>query len=452
MLELFRSRRSTVVLVVDAALITGTFFVAVLVRFGPNDVTRHAIEVMRNSMVVVPMSLASLYYHGLYGNEPTPPPARLVLKVGQALLLGSLPLWLAYYLLPELGVGRGVFLWGLIAGALAVSGWRLLYGTLSANATFSRRALVLGDGPLARDLSALIASRPLGITLVGMLGPIGASSPGSIGCYDELSEVVVREGVDLVLVAFNDRRGTLPVDQLLSLKFRGVEIDEGVDFYEQTAGKIYVREMRPSHFIFSDGYQRKRGLRRLKRLVDFAGASVGLALSAPIVALAALAIKLDSPGPVLYAQERVGEFGNVFRIFKLRSMRTDAEKNGAQWASADDGRVTRVGRVLRKTRLDELPQLYNVFRSEMSLVGPRPERPVFVEELERKVPFYRQRLCVKPGITGLAQVRCRYAASVEDSLEKLQYDLYYIKTASIWFDFSIIFDTVKVVLLRIGAH
>jgi exopolysaccharide biosynthesis polyprenyl glycosylphosphotransferase len=189
-----------------------------------------------------------------------------------------------------------------------------------------------------------------------------------------------------------------------------------------------------------------------KRVFDVLCASLGLVLSLPLLAATAIAVKLDSPGPVLYSQVRAGAFGRTFKIHKLRSMRTDAEKHGAVWAAEDDPRVTRVGRVIRKLRLDELPQLWNVLVGEMSMVGPRPERPELLAHLEHEIPFFRQRLCVKPGITGHAQVRCRYGASIEDALEKLQYDLYYMKRMSLWFDLSILLDTVKVVLLRIGAR
>jgi exopolysaccharide biosynthesis polyprenyl glycosylphosphotransferase len=238
----------------------------------------------------------------------------------------------------------------------------------------------------------------------------------------------------------------------LALKFNGVEIEEGVEFFERHTGRIYVREIKPSDFIFADGFRHKRGARRAKRLFDVAVALLGLVLAAPIMLATAIVIRLESRGPVLYRQIRSGELGREFSILKFRSMRVDAEHDGARWASVDDARVTKVGSVLRKMRIDELPQLWNVLRGDMSLVGPRPERPVFVRDLERQVPFFRQRLYVKPGVTGHAQVRCRYASSVEDSLEKLQYDLYYIKSFSLLFDLSILVDTLKVVLLKVGAR
>jgi exopolysaccharide biosynthesis polyprenyl glycosylphosphotransferase len=242
------------------------------------------------------------------------------------------------------------------------------------------------------------------------------------------------------------------VAELLDLKLGGVAIEEGIDFYERVAGKVFVPALKPSDLVFAHGYELRRGPLLLKRAFDLAAAGVGLCLALPILGIAAIAVKIDSTGPVFYSQERAGLLGKLFRIHKLRSMRQDAEARGAVWASEDDPRVTRVGRFLRRTRIDELPQLWNVLVGEMSLVGPRPERPVFISLLSREIPFFRQRLCMKPGLTGHAQVRCHYGASIEDAREKLQYDLFYIKRFSLWFDISILVDTVKVVLLRIGSR
>jgi sugar transferase (PEP-CTERM system associated) len=277
-------------------------------------------------------------------------------------------------------------------------------------------------------------------------------APDILGSFADLARVAAEQGVQRVIVACSERRGALPLAALLELKLRGVAIEEGIDFYERVTGKIYVRELKPSQIIFSRGFHVRQRTLVAKRVFDVLGAALGLVLSLPLLAVAAIAVKLDSPGPVLYSQARTGAFGRIFHIHKLRSMRTDAEQHGAVWAAEDDPRVTRVGRVIRKLRVDELPQLWNVLLGEMSLVGPRPERPELIAALEREIPFFRQRLCVRPGITGHAQVRCRYGASIEDALEKLQYDLYYMKRMSIWFDLSILLDTVKVVLLRIGAR
>ena len=268
-----------------------------------------------------------------------------------------------------------------------------------------------------------------GLNLVGMLGRDRShvdSEQGVVGTYSDLAEVVAKDNVQLVLVAYPDRRGTLPVDQLLEVKFRGVEIHEGVDFYETITGKIYVRDLKPSQLIFAEGFTARVTTRRLKRILDLVCAVIGILLAAPIMLLTIVLIRLESKGPILYRQVRAGEFGKLFTILKFRSMRTDAEKHGAQFAKENDDRVTKVGAFIRKTRIDELPQLWNVLKGEMSMVGPRPERPVFIEQLEQQVPYFRQRLYVKPGVTGHAQVRCQYGASAEDMLRKLEYDLYYL--------------------------
>jgi sugar transferase (PEP-CTERM system associated) len=301
----------------------------------------------------------------------------------------------------------------------------------------------------------ILERRDLGLELIGMLARDRIQIDPErrvVGTYGELFDIVNNLDVQLVLVAYPDRRGTLPVEQLLEVKFRGVEVEEGVQFYERNTSKLYVRELKPSQLIFAEGFAARPGTRRLKRILDVTVSVIGIVLSAPLMLLTALAIRLESPGPTLYSQVRAGEFGKLFTIYKFRSMRTDAEKAGAQFAQENDPRVTRVGKFIRKTRLDELPQFWNVLRGDMSMVGPRPERPVFIEQLEQQVPFFKQRLYVKPGVTGHAQVRCRYGASTEDMVEKLQYDLYYIKSYNIFFDLSIMLDTVKVVLLRIGAR
>jgi sugar transferase (PEP-CTERM system associated) len=342
----------------------------------------------------------------------------------------------------------------LCLGAVVLPAWRAAFERVSSSESFRRPALVLGAGILATECAALLRDgSQLGLRLAGRLvrdgEPLGEDV---IGRYGDLARVVVEKRIGVIIVASADRRGTLPVEELLTLKFRGVDIEEGIDLYERVTGRIFVRELLPSQLIFAHGFRVRRRTLALKRVLDVGCAAAGLVLALPLLALAALAIKLDSPGPVLYSQVRAGAFGREFLIHKLRSMRSDAEVAGAAWAAENDPRVTRAGRFLRTTRIDEIPQLWNILVGEMSLVGPRPERPVFIERLEREIPFFRQRLCVKPGLTGHAQVRCRYGASTEDALEKLQYDLFYIKSFSLWFDLSILIDTVKVVLLRIGSR
>ncbi|MGK4005006.1 TIGR03013 family XrtA/PEP-CTERM system glycosyltransferase [Sorangium sp. So ce1036] len=453
MLELFRSPRRTMVWFVEASLLS------LLVCCAPGVLVgwEHALDGERfgRTLSISLVAQASLYYHGLYG--PEPPRARaLFLTMFRALGVAAAVLWLAFWIVPDAQMGDGVVLMSLGAAALVLPAWRAVCHRVLQSESFSRLAVVLGAGELARSCARIIQKDGdvLGLRFAGRLvrddEPI--DDPDVAGRYRDLRRLVEQRGVSAVIVATADRRAALPIEELLELKLRGVEIEEGIELYERVTGKIFVRELKPSQIIFSHGFSVRRRTLVAKRIFDVVCATAGLLLGLPLMALTAVAVKLDSSGPALYSQIRTGAFGKPFRIHKFRSMRTDAEKNGAVWAMENDPRVTRVGRFIRKTRLDELPQLWNVLVGEMSMVGPRPERPEFIDALEKQIPFFRQRLCVKPGVTGHAQVRCRYGASAEDALEKLQYDLYYMKSFSIWFDISILIDTVKVVLWRIGAR
>jgi sugar transferase (PEP-CTERM system associated) len=297
------------------------------------------------------------------------------------------------------------------------------------------------------------------VEIVGFIDPdpaqVGAPviNPGVIGTIEDIPSIVRAKGVDRVVVSLADSRGKLPVDKLLEMKLDGVAFDHLASIYEQYTGKIAVENLRPSWLIFSPGFKKSRLLSLTKRFIDVLVAVTGLVLTFPLMALVALAIRATSKGAVLYHQRRVGLQGRIFIVHKFRSMREDAEAGtGAVWAAKDgDSRVTPLGSLLRRTRLDELPQLWNVLRGDMSFVGPRPERPEFVTDLTKQIPFYRQRHVVRPGLTGWAQVRYTYGASVEDALQKLQYDLFYIKHMSISLDLFIIFSTIKTVVLRKGA-
>jgi sugar transferase (PEP-CTERM system associated) len=283
----------------------------------------------------------------------------------------------------------------------------------------------------------------------------GLQSQGSYGAEHQPSRSVLdaakRSGIDRVVIAFDDSRGKLPIDDLLQCKFSGIRIEDGLSFYEHLTGKVHLDALKPSWLIFSDGFRRPRAPVVLKRIADIVGSLLGLLIVAPIAAVLGVLIKLDSPGPVLYRQERVGEGGRSFMLVKFRSMRHDAEADtGPVWAMDDDHRVTRVGKWLRKFRLDELPQMVNVLRGEMSFVGPRPERPWFVAHLKQSIPYYNLRHAVKPGITGWAQVRYQYGASVQETFEKLQYDFFYIKNMSVVLDLTILVETIKTVIAGRG--
>jgi sugar transferase (PEP-CTERM system associated) len=269
---------------------------------------------------------------------------------------------------------------------------------------------------------------------------------------EPLPELVRRLDIDEIVVALEERRGGLPTEELLDCRLNGVRVTEAEAFYERLSGKIPAEAMRPSYLIYNTGFEQHLLAASAKRCLDFALAAIGLFVLWPLMLAVALAIRLDTPGPVLFRQERTGQRGRSFSLCKFRSMRTDAEKlTGPVWATEDDPRITRVGRFIRKTRIDELPQLFNILAGSMSVVGPRPERPVFVKELSKKIPYYNQRHIVKPGLSGWAQINYPYGNTVEDALQKLQYDLFYIKYQSLLFDLSIILNTVKTVILRKGT-
>ncbi len=330
---------------------------------------------------------------------------------------------------------------------------------LSETFGFRRRVLILGDGGLASNLArVLVTNGKNRYDVVGFLSkdvvPVGssASPPSVIGTIDQLFELTENYRVQTIAVCFEDRRGTMPLDALLDIKSLGVEVVDGHRMYEAECGRLSIDELKPSFLIFSQGFRRKPVVMVLKRLVDVIGAFFGLLLLAPLLLIIAALIKLDSPGPVFYRQTRVGLHGYPYVLRKFRSMQQNAEDDGVKWASVSDDRVTRVGYWLRRLRLDELPQFINVLKGEMSLVGPRPERPHFVQELRTFIPFYDLRHTVRPGITGWAQTCFQYAASLEDSHMKLQYDLYYVKNLSLGLDFRILLRTFHVVLLGTGAR
>jgi sugar transferase (PEP-CTERM system associated) len=261
-----------------------------------------------------------------------------------------------------------------------------------------------------------------------------------------------QKSVDRIVVALSDRRGTVPSRELLDIRLSGVVVDEASTLLEKIAGKIEIDDLHPSAMIFSEGFKLNRTNLLLRRLTSFIASFVGLALCLPLIPLIALLVKLDSPGPVFFSQERIGRRGKTFKVHKFRTMRQDAEAGGAKWATKNDPRITRVGMFLRKTRLDEIPQLWNVLKGDMGFVGPRPERPEFVQWLSEAIPYYNLRHIIRPGLTGWAQVRYQYGASLEETKQKLQYDLYYIKHMSVALDLFIVFETVKTVLLRRGSQ
>ena len=333
---------------------------------------------------------------------------------------------------------------------------------------FRKRVVVLGTGPQAQQIYRdSMADTKSNVNIVGFVGlngqdegPVRPLLPGLLHSDRyALADFATENQIDEIVVTLSDRRrpegglgGGLPVWEMMDCKLRGIQISEFDCFWEREFGKVELSTIRPSWIIFSDGFQVSAAKRFMKRGFDLLFSSLFLLSTLPVLLVTALAIKLDSPGPVFYSQKRVGLGGRVFPVLKFRSMRTDAEKDGAQWASKSDSRVTRVGKFIRKTRIDEIPQILNVLRGEMSFVGPRPERPDFMEELEREVPYYRERHRVKPGITGWAQINYPYGATIEDARQKHSFDLYYLKNVSLFLDLVVLVQTVRVVLFGEGAR
>jgi sugar transferase (PEP-CTERM system associated) len=454
--------RTLALIVLESHMIVGAVAAATAIRLGTSEVvgvvgTRDGLL---KAILIAGVCQVCLYFADLYDLRIVADRRELFVRVLQSLAATSIVLAAVYFWFPALIIGRGVFLATAFLVITLVVGWRLAFEWMSRRVGASERLLLIGTTPaavaLARELHDLRVA--LGVELVGFIDPdpgrVGEPllNPGIIGTIDDIPAIVRSRRVDRVVVSLADARGRLPMDKLLEMKLRGVSFDHLASIYEQYTGKIAVENLRPSWLIFSDGFRKSRLLLATKRAMDIVLAVTGLILAAPIMAIVSVLVRMTSPGPVLYAQRRVGQDGQIFIIRKFRSMHADAEAHtGAVWAQENDDRVTPIGRILRRTRLDELPQLWNVLIGDMSFVGPRPERPEFVEELTNQIPFYGQRNVVKPGITGWAQVRYTYGASVEDALQKLQFDLFYIKNLSIALDLFIIITTVKTVLLRRGS-
>ena len=412
-------------------------------------------------LVIAAVTQMSLYFNDLYEFRAGDRTVEIASRLTQAIGITSIVLAIAYYIWPQLIIGRWIFFASLVVLIGFVVSWRIVYSAMVRRKILTEKAIMLGDGQLATDILKEVNQRPDLTYDIRALVTNGnrrrveelCASSKIIDGFDHICDLAEEEKVDSIIVALDEKRGVFPYKQLLNCKVRGINIIDGESFYERICGKLLVERINPSWLIFSEGFQKSRLVKISKRLVDFVASAILLIIFSPIALITAIAIKLDSPGPILFSQERVGENGKVFKIFKFRSMKADAEKQtGPVWATEDDPRITRVGRIIRKLRIDEIPQLLNVFKGDMSFVGPRPERPYFVEQLRKKIRYYDERFTVKPGITGWAQIKYPYGASEKDALEKLKYDLYYIKNMSLVMDLVVIFHTAKIVLLGRGAR
>ena len=448
--------RTLILLGGEVFLVLGSFLLATLICFGTGRF--YAVLSVDSGfykiLAITGLAILCLYYFDLYDFHRVLVPGEAYFRLFAG--LGTLSLLLAGFgfLFPAFMLGRQVYVAGLAILTFYLVSWRATYMWLIGKRYLGERIYVLGTGSRASRLVEALRSRTgLGMEVVGWAGAFGNGSLTREALAGSLESVKSAGGVDRVVVALADRRNLMPVRELLDLRLSGVRVDDATALQEELTGRIEVDELNPSWLIFSDGFRLKPGVMLTERTLSVAASLCALLLTLPLIPLIALAVKLSSPGPVFYRQRRVGRNGTTFDCYKFRTMRADAEADtGPTWAGDEDPRITRAGHYLRKMRLDEIPQLWNVLRGDMSFVGPRPERPEFVEWLSREIPYYNLRHLVLPGITGWAQVNYPYGASLEESKEKLCYDLYYVKNMSIAFDLMIMFHTVKIVFLGRGSR
>jgi sugar transferase (PEP-CTERM system associated) len=411
----------------------------------------------------VPM-LISMVAMGLYQARLREGLTGMILRLGLGLLFGAMALKIVFYWFPEMYVGRGVLTIAIVVAFLVIGVTRFFFHRFIDENQLKRRVLVLGAGEKAASISRFLRRRSdrRGFEIVSYLrygrSRVAADIKRDLVVEHDRPIVDIALGLkaDEIVVAMDERRASFPVDELLDCKLNGIEIRDLLDFFEREAGKVKLDLLTPSWLIYSDGFRGGRLIEYAQRAFDIAVSLVLLTVTWPIMLLTALAILIECRGrpcPIFYRQERIGLGGRPYNVLKFRSMRTDAESAGvAQWATQNDSRVTKVGSMIRQVRIDELPQIFNVLRGEMSFVGPRPERPPFVEELSRKIPYYGERHRVKPGITGWAQLCYPYGSSDRDAMEKLQYDLYYIKNRTMILNLIVLVQTVEVVLFGKGAR
>jgi sugar transferase (PEP-CTERM system associated) len=404
-------------------------------------------------------ALASLIAVGLYSTRQRVGLAGIFVRITAALANAAAISALTYYFVPDLRVDRSVLLGTAAIGIAASFVLRLLFERIVDENLFKRRVLVYGAGTRSKSLLELRRrADQRGFRIIGYMATDGdqviAPADKVVSRPDDLYQWALQNSIDEIVMAMDDRRRGFPMHELLECRLAGIEILELPSFLERETGKVRLDVLNPSWIIFGEGFRASPTQQLLERAFDVVASLMLLLLALPLMLLAMAGIKLEEgmKAPLFYRQQRVGFHGRVFDVLKFRSMRVDAEKFGAQYATKNDPRVTRIGSFMRKTRIDELPQLLNVLRGEMSFVGPRPERPEFVGELEQRIPYYRERHTVKPGITGWAQLCYPYGSSEKDTIEKLQYDLYYVKNRSLLFDLAILVQTVEVVLWGKGAR
>lgn len=464
------SLRWLIPILVDVLLALIALYSAAVARFGYSEVAERLSETSTffTAFIFVMAILFASHLMDTYDSDRNTRKREIFINTLLGAATSFFLLSITYYIDPAVMLGRGILLISIVIFALLQFGWHVVFYLVGHhNPRFCRRVLILGTGPLASQVGEFCSSSKRNFVLAGYAtcnsngvienekqdDNIAVSHDLIVGNADDLMAATLQAQANIIVVALSERRGVFPLRDVLRCKLNGIEVMDAPSFYELVHGKLMLEHITPSWIIFSSGFRRPIYFSLCKRYIDIALSLTGLFLTLPFFPIIALAIKLDSPGPVFFKQVRVGNKEKMFKLYKFRTMRQDAEeKSGAIWAAKNDPRVTKLGGFFRKSRIDEIPQLFNVLKGDMSFIGPRPERPEFVEKLKQVIPYYSKRHFIKPGLTGWAQVRYPYGSSIEDAIEKLRFDLFYIKNLSPFLDTLIFFETIKVVLFGRGGQ
>ena len=458
----FFSLRSAVCFIIEGGIIIFSVVASFVLLHGRAGTAVVSMgDVVARALVVTFFCQACMYLLDLYNFKLSQTWGELLFGLAIAIGFVCIGIGMLSYAIPKFGVAGTMYYLSILIASILLLLWRIVFEIYITRFASRENILIVGTGDVARQVGEEVKKRErLGFHLIGFIDapPVKNSTYGVqrgdiLGDPAQMDRIIERYDVDKVVVAITERRGEYPVKEMLALRVGGNQVVEWPGFFEKLSGRIPIDNLAPSFFIFNEGFRKSGVLLWIRRVLSAIAAAVVLVLLLPVFLVIAAFIKLDSPGNVFYSQIRVGRNNKQIRIYKFRSMCADAEKNGdAVWAVENDPRITRVGQFLRKTRIDELPQLFNVLIGELEFVGPRPERPEFVEKLQSMIPYYSLRHTVKPGITGWAQVMFHYGSTIDESKEKLQYDLFYIKNMSLKLDLLILFHTVKIVLLGRGAR
>jgi sugar transferase (PEP-CTERM system associated) len=446
--------RTLMLLLCEAFLVSGVLLLTATYQIGPDS---YIALIYENGILkilgITTLTLLLSYYFDLYEPQRISGGWEIYFRLLLVLSVLCFVLGAVIYFFPGIYIGPHVLTIGISALAVVLVIWRQSYEWFLGLSAFRERVYVLGSGPRAHSVAALIRSRSdAGMEIVDGEGTGEFTNEQERLAADLRAFSQEKPPIERVIVAMENRRGAMPVRELLDLRLRGVVIEDANFLTERLLGKLALDGLNPSTLIFTHGFNVKATQQILRRLVSFSISFIGLVICLPVLPVLMIAVRLSSPGPIFFRQTRVGLRGKTFQVIKFRTMWQDAERNGAQWARKNDSRVTKLGRFMRKTRLDEIPQLWNVLKGDMGFVGPRPERPEFVDWLNSEIPFYELRHIIRPGLTGWAQVRYGYGSTLEQTKEKLEYDLYYVKHMSVGLDLLVVFETVKTILLRRGAQ